>query len=406
MQQMNASKVQESRKVFIRVRGPEPLVSLSKISPGIGPLVVASPQPNVVIADVAPGQIEKLLRSEETEIFEDFRFGLFPGQDSWWERQEGVVPFGSNAWSSKTQADVLARIRAPEAWAISRGQGVTIAIVDTGVAGDSGFLPSPLSVSPTFATAWADKMGHGTMCASIAAASTARGARYEGVAPDATLLSARTTMMATDVYNIYTYLLTKKRDGAFPGGLVISNSFGHYVCAPPDFPEGHPYVDLVRQAVREGIHFVFAAGNNHAAGLCGYPATDSGPNTIWATNSIDEVISVGTVNWNDSNREEGEHANSSRGPGDWSTRGDKPDVVAPTYGDVRWGDDYRVMEWWGTSGAAPQVAGLAALLLAVAPALTPAQLMQLIRGSAEKIDGEAACVGAGMIDCKAALGLM
>ena len=30
----------------------------------------------------------------------------------------------------------------------------------------------------------------------------------------------------------------------------------------------------------------------------------------------------------------------------------KPDVVAPTYGEVVWGNGYRVMEWWGQAGRA------------------------------------------------------
>ena len=142
-----------------------------------------------------------------------------------------------------------------------------------------------------------------------------------------------------------------------------------------------------------------------AEGLCKFPAADSQPNTIWSVNSIDEVITVGTVDWNDSNQAAGgEHANSSRGPGQWSMLGNKPDLVAPTYGEVVWGGGYRRMEWWGTSGACPQVAGLAALLLEQDPTRTPAQIKEIIKQSAKHLGAPPGCVGAGLLDCRAALG--
>ena len=137
----------------------------------------------------------------------------------------------------------------------------------------------------------------------------------------------------------------------------------------------------------------------------GNPAADDHPNTIWAVNSIDEVISVATVDWLESNVTDGsEHANSSRGPGQWSVRQDKPDVAAPTYGEVAWGGGYRPMEWWGTSGACPQVAGLAALLLSINLLLTAAEIRTIIRTQARVLAGASPkCVGAGIIDCQAAV---
>jgi subtilisin family serine protease len=65
------------------------------------------------------------------------------------------------------------------------------------------------------------------------------------------------------------------------------------------------------------------------------------------------------------------------------------------------------MEWWGTSGACPEVAGLAALMLAKKPGLTPAQILQAVRDSARPLTGRPAnCVGAGIIDCEKALRML
>ncbi len=395
-------------KVFVRTRDagfvPE-VMNLHKTTEGH----VADVDERVVIADLPEDEIAGLKQSDHFDVFDDIQFQLFPDPPSWWEREEEkVLPAAPPPWLGKTQADVMAHIRVPEARALATGDGVTIAVVDSGTDGSMREFPrrSPASVAPSFSTPWEDSVGHGTMCAAIACGSDETGGRYKGVAPAAALLSARSTLKATDLYLIYQRLLAGKKAGAFSKGLVVSNSYGLYRCsAPAGLPENHPYVDLVRLCAADGIVFVFAAGNNHASGLCKHPEAADAPNTIWSVNSIDEVITVGTVDWDESNQKPGaEHANSSRGPGQWSVRRDKPDVVAPTYGEVAWGGGYRHMEWWGTSGACPQVAGLAALLLSKRPSLKPADVASIMKASARRLPGRpAACVGAGVIDCLEAL---
>ena len=166
-------------------------------------------------------------------------------------------------------------------------------------------------------------------------------------------MSARTTYAATDLYGIYDRIITMKKQGHLNGPVIVNNSYQLSQCAvpnPPRVPKDHPYAEIVRQAVSDGIVMIFAAGNNHADLLCGNPADAAAPNTIWAVNSLDEVFCVGAVNWDGSNTV-GAHANSSRGPGEWAETFLKPDCVAPCFGDVLWGSAYRKMEWWGTSGS-------------------------------------------------------
>ena len=64
------------------------------------------------------------------------------------------------------------------------------------------------------------------------------------------------------------------------------------------------------------------------------------------------------------------------------------------------------MEWWGTSGACPQVADLAALLLEKDHTLTPNQVYDKIRRSCRDIGLASDCQGFGIIGCKAALTLI
>jgi subtilisin family serine protease len=211
--------------------------------------------------------------------------------------------------------------------------------------------------------------------------------------------------MASDIHTIYDELITAKKQRKIPGPLVISNSYGLYTCsAPAALPEDHPYLDIVVEAVNTGIPVVFAAGNSHWDVLCKNDPKACSPNTIWAVNSHDMVMSVGTVNENESNQDTSTpHPNSSRGPGQWARATTKPDCVAPTYGEIVWGCGYRLMDWWGTSGACPQVAGLAALLLSANPALSPAQVYNIIRSTCKPLGAPPLCVGSGLIDCSAAV---
>lgn len=314
---------------------------------------------------------------------------------------------------TRSLTDVLVHVRAPGAWETTRGSGVTIAVVDTGICGERAEFPawkrSPIDLPTAFhGDHWKDSRGHGSMCAAIAAATRSDGGRFDGIAPEATLISARTRLLDSaipDICDIYECLIDLKRRGEIPGPLVISNSYGLHRREPATHGPGEdPLTRVVRAAVDEGIPVVFGAGNHHHDELCRHDPTAPGPSTIWAVNSLEPVISVGAVDWNGSNQDPTtRHRNSSRGPGQWSGRHPKPDCVAPTYGTVPWGCRDRWWEWWGTSGACAQVAGLAALLLSVDGTLSPADVADIIRGTARPTGAPHPCVGHGVIDCAAAV---
>jgi subtilisin family serine protease len=245
------------------------------------------------------------------------------------------------------------------------------------------------------------------MTGGVASATSASGGRYDGVAPDATLISCKTSFDDTELYQIYDHLIQLVDSGTI-GRVVVNNSYGAYTCSPPAISVTDPFPAIVQRAITRGIVPVFAAGNNHVV-VCANQPTACGPNTIWGVNSFDDVICVGTVN--EKNRMDEpplssggySHRDSSRGPGQFAHRTTKPDCVAPTYGEVIWGCGYTAMEWWGTSGAAPQVAGLAALLLAKDPTLTPRQIQDIITQTCAGLPLAASCAGAGLIDCQAAV---
>ncbi|MCO6363878.1 S8 family serine peptidase [Paracoccus sp. 08] len=366
---------------------------------------------NVIVGDFDLDEIADIER-EGGEVYPDVQFQLastdypfLPERDAarFWERDYGEF----SPASGFSLDDVLNHIKAPEAWHFSRGSGVTIAIVDTGIATDRPEIPSfkrsSIDVPSEFAGQhWSDSFGHGSMCACIAAGTSSDGGLYNGVAPDANVLAVKSILSSTDLYVIYDDLIERFSDKS-EGRLIINNSFALLRCASTgEFTLDHPLVDLIKSGVSAGIPFVFAAGNSHYDGACDNRAGECYPNTIWSINSLDEVFCVGAVDGENSNQSESSaHANSSRGPGELSMLGDKPDLVAPTYGRVPWGNiGYKTLEWWGTSGAAPQAAGAMALVLAAYPNMSVEELYRLLRESALPLASSKHCTGAGLLNCE------
>ncbi len=374
----------------------------SALKPGT---YVSRTEPQVLVAELKENEIGRL-RDQGAQVIASHQYQpLSPPPQ---HRVQSPM-----AGHSKSLPDVLRHIRADQAWTESRGKGVHIAVVDTGGCGTLAEFPkwkkSPESwAAPGLGDAWTDTEGHGSMTAGIAGATRSAGGRYDGVAPDAVLIACKTTFDDTELYQIYDHLI-QLVERKKVGRLVVNNSYGFYQCTPPDVDPGDPFPSIVRTAVSKGIVAVFAAGNNHVQ-VCHHDRKLCGPNSVWSTNSMDEVMAIGTVNEDNRNDQPPSvpgygHQDSSRGPGQFAKHFPKPECVAPTYGEVIWGCGYQAMEWWGTSGAAPQVAGLAALMLAKNPALSPDQVRAIIMKTCVPLSQGPTCVGAGLIDCQAAVSL-
>lgn len=301
-------------------------------------------------------------------------------------------------WGRSPSLDhVLEAIGAREAWRHgNRGEGAVIAVVDSGIDGSRREFPSWKrrgAWQVQGARPFVDPSGHGTLCAVIAAGNRDDGARFEGVAPRAGLIAGRTRFFDSELTAIYDYLIALvEEDPAIR--LIATNSFGRRSGSEPK-PLAGDFPQALEEAIAHGIAVFVSAGNNHdLAG--GFPA-DCHPATVWAYKLSPKVFTVGACDldgqmW----------GYSSRGP----VGSGKPDVVAPTprNGLVAFGgEDRRFPEGWGTSGACPQAAGLAALLWTAEPSLTVEQLFARIRRGARDLGLPWTCQGAGQLDCAASL---
>lgn len=266
------------------------------------------------------------------------------------------------------------QIGAPKAWEAGYdGKGVKIAVLDTGVDTTHPDLKTQVTASKNFTTAAgaADKFGHGTHVASIAAGTGAKsGGKFKGVAPGASILNGK--VLDDEGFGDDSGILAGMEWAAAQGADVINMSLGGF-----DTPEIDPLEAAVNKlSAEKGVLFAIAAGN-------------SGPETVGSPGTADAALTVGAVN--DKDKLAGF---SSTGPraGDGAI---KPDVTAPgveitaasakgsliaqEVGESPAG--YLTID--GTSMATPHVAGAAAILKQQHPDWSYTELKGALTGSAK-----------------------
>lgn len=288
-----------------------------------------------------------------------------------------------------------------EAWraAGTKGKGVRIAVIDTGV------NPHPLLRGRLYAggdfvatgDGTQDCDAHGTAVAGIAAAAPDLVTRFSGVAPEADVIAIRQTSESysdpagdTGTAGNIASLARAVRRAADLGADVINIS--EVACAPADAVGAAPLRAAIRHAVRHGAVVVAAAGNTSTTCRTG-PNPGIVPFPAWFDDDVLAVASIGP----------GGGASSFTVPGPWL------DVAAPGEGVASLGVTGAVTEKLhgleqvsaidGTSFAAPAVSGLAALIHARYPSLTPGQIIDRITATASQHSaGRADTLGYGTIN--------
>ena len=283
-----------------------------------------------------------------------------------------------------------------------RGEGVTIAVIDTGIDANHECLDDldddPSTNDPKVIAfkdfvngrnECYDDNGHGTHCAAIAAG-TGGGSKYVGVAPGAELvgvkaLDSRGSGYISDVISGIEWCVQEKEKYNIK---VISLSLG----AGINSDGSTPLEEACDTAVDAGLVVCVAAGN-----------IGPGNDTVGIPGCAKKVITVGAVDDN------GKVASfSSRG--NTSDERLKPDICAVgvqvTAAKANSDQGYTTLS--GTSMATPEVAGAAALLFECNSSLSPSEIKMILIETAEDKGGTGPdkTYGYGALDVESAVNMV
>lgn len=286
----------------------------------------------------------------------------------------------------------LDALHTDRAWQTTRGKGVTVAVVDTGVDGSlpdltGQVLPGKDMIG--FGAGRGDRSWarHGTAMAGIIAGrghGSGDGEGVIGIAPEARILPVRVILEASDPARAKarktrgTALADGIRWAADHGADVINLSLGD------DSESAHPEPGedaAIQYALEKGAVVVASSGNGGEKGdHISYPAAYPG------------VIAVAAVD------RYGTHAS-------FSTRRWYATVSAPGVDIVVPAPDRKYYVEWGTSAASAFVSGAVALVRAAHPGLTPAQIKKLLTDTARSSPsaGRDDARGYGIVDPAAAI---
>lgn len=286
------------------------------------------------------------------------------------------------------------------AWTFSKGDGMTIAVIDTGIDLEhEEFRASGKIVAPRDATRSTDdprprgQENHGTACAGVACGDGNFGA--SGVAPNAKLMPIRLASALGSQSEADAFYWAARN-----GADVISCSWGPadgewWNPNDPVHNEIAPLPDSTRLAIDyavtqgrngKGCVICWAAGNGNESvdndGYASYPSVIA----IAACNDTSKrsaYSDFGNAVWCAFPSNDGV---ASLTPGIWTA--DRSGVAGYNPGNASEGDatgNY-TNSFGGTSSACPGAAGIAALILARNPDLRWEQVREVLRQSCDRID--------------------
>ena len=293
-----------------------------------------------------------------------------------------------------------ADIQINDAWNISKGTEIIVAVLDSGI--DTlhpEFTGRLLPGFDAFATDSINTNGypflnfnqnaHGTACAGIIGAAQDNEIGISGVAPEAILVPVR----------IFFYIELNNQvvpftnmNALLTGSAYSWNTIGADVisCSAGLTEEFINLLTIDTTICNEELLMAHTEGRNGKGTAMFFSAgNENSPNVLWPAN-LNATIAVGASDMCDTRKRPGDCSGENWG----SDYGETLDLVAPgvkiatcdisgTPGYA--GNDY-ALTFNGTSAACPIAAGIGALLLAENPSLTSDEVRHLLNITSEKVE--------------------
>ncbi|MFT3703485.1 MAG: S8 family serine peptidase [Agriterribacter sp.] len=305
--------------------------------------------------------VGELLKGEEFLAESIVKGGLYNGIDLWYKdnynRFATLSELGDNdpkiPWS-------LRILGVPHVWNITKGEGVKVAIIDSGIDMKNPDLKSAVVSGFNILTnteylldqndeCLQSSFSHGNYCASILASRGNIG--FFGVAPMCELVIIKIANNRND-YNISNEFLGIKKAIEL-GAEIISLSFGGAT-------QNFDISSLLQDAIQRGIICIASAGDFKNALNVEYPANLKGMISIGNVTCLNPSASLGQAIFNISDKSNGQIPSSSN---------EGVTIVAPGEGitvyDLQQQVRQLVSGFGGTSWSVPYVSGIAAIWLSI-----------------------------------------
>ncbi len=372
---------------------------------------------NVIFCDATPEAIEQLAqRTDIRRIDWDDEQNLLDPRE--WANSRVVEGEREITWN-------VTNVNADDVWALGyTGEGITIAVIDTGVNYNHVDLADHVWESDEYPNHGYDFIngdnnpmddhGHGTHCAGTVAGDGTAGSQT-GMAPEATIMCLK--VLTSSGNGQESAVWSAVEFAVEQGANAFSMSLGWTDSGNPDYES---WRDTMANAQAAGVAGAIAAGNEGAyqswypiphnvrvPGCCPPPwlhpdqELEGGTSCVicvgatTSSNTIASFSSLGPCTWEDVNNYEDYPYNPEMGL-------IRPDIVAPgaNIKSLDYSSNSGYADGWdGTSMATPCVAGVIALMLDKNEFMLPADIDQIIENNRYEItDTKSNTYGSGRID--------